>query len=191
MSEVVEPIVEPKEEELVSKKVVEEYKTDLFKFKSKAKEMEAEVQRLKDEQALREKATLEEQAEWKTLYEREKNEKAKVLQDLQAKSEFFVNTSKINTVVSKLGGFKKDSYTKFIDTSKIDVREDGTFDIDSINREVDRIKQEYPELLSIGPSNGKMPSNAPSNLNITNTNDFAKMSKEDLLAQFSKAMKGQ
>lgn len=187
-----EPVSQHSPEDLVSKKVVEEYKNDMFKYKSQLKEREAELQRIKDEQALREKRQLEEQAEWKTLYEREKAEREKTSKELQEKSQFFVNTSKINAVVQKLGGFKKDSYVKFVDTSRIDLREDGTFDADSINREVDRIKQEYPELLLAGPTTSKMPANAPANLSTgPNTNELSKLSTAELTKlAIQKTLKG-
>lgn len=196
MSEVVtelvktEPEVETKEE-LVSKKVLDEYKADFFKQKEAKKALEAENQRLKDQQALREKDELVKNEQWKQLYETEKTEKAKAQAELLAKSEFFVNSSKVNAVVQKLGGFKKDAYTKFIDTSKIDLREDGTFDTDSINREVDRVKQEHPELLAVGPASGKMPSNAPTNISSQNTNDLSKLSTAELLKLATqKSLKG-
>lgn len=174
------------QEELVSKKVVDEYKNDMFKYKSKMKETEAELQKLRDEKALFEKQKLEESQEWKTLYEREKEERAKALNELKAKSEFFIDTSKKNAVVQKLGGFKKDSYTRFIDTSKIDVREDGTFDEDSIGREVDRLKQEYPELLKIGVAQGKMPNEAPHNMGKPQDKNLGRMSSNELIDLYSK-----
>lgn len=196
MSEVVtepvktEPTAETKEG-FVSVKVLDEYKADFFKQKEAKKALEAENQRLRDQQALREKDELVKNEQWKQLYETEKTEKVKVQAELQAKSEFFVNTSKVNAVVQKLGGFKKDAYVKFIDTSKIDLREDGTFDSDSINREVDRVRQEHPELLAVGPASGKMPSNAPSNLSTQNTNDLSKMSTAELTKlAIQQALKG-
>lgn len=196
MSEVVtepvktEPTAETKEG-FVSVKVLDEYKADFFKQKEAKKALEVENQRLRDQQALREKDELVKNEQWKQLYETEKTEKVKVQAELQAKSEFFVNTSKVNAVVQKLGGFKKDAYVKFIDTSKIDLREDGTFDSDSINREVDRVRQEHPELLAVGPASGKMPSNAPSNLSTQNTNDLSKMSTAELTKlAIQQALKG-
>lgn len=175
--------------DLVSKTVLEDYKKDMFKYKQAAKERELELQKLRDQLALKEKQTLEEKEEWKTLYEREKEEKAKTLAELQKKSEFFLDTSKKNAVVQRLGGFKKDSYTRFIETSKIDVRDDGTFDEDSINKEVDRIKQEYPELLKIGNPQGKMPNEAPSNMGRPQDKNLKGMSTQELIELYSKVKK--
>ena len=173
------------ENDLVSKKVVEEYKNDMFKYKAKMKETEAELQSLRDTQALSEKQNLEDKEEWKLLYEREKDEKAKALGDLEIKSKFFIDTSKKNAVVQKLGGFKKDSYVSFVDTSKIDVRDDGTFDSDSIQREVDRIKQDFPELLKATAS-GKMPNEAPINMGQPQNRNLGTLSSSELLDLYSK-----
>lgn len=155
-------------DELVSKKVVDEYKNDMFKYKAKMKETEGELQKLRDAAVLAEKQSLEDKEEWKLLYEKEKEEGSKARVELENKSKFFVDTSKINSVVQKLGGFKKNEYSKFVNTSNVDVLEDGTFDRDSIAREVDRIKQEFPELL-LGPKPSKMPNEAPANMAHTST----------------------
>lgn len=177
---------EEKQDDLVSKSVLEDYKKDMFKFKEKVRNTEAELQRLRDEKALMEKQSLEENEEWKLLYEREKEEKSKALNELQNKSEFFIETSKKNAVVQRLGGFKKDSYSRFIDTSKIDVSEDGTFDTDSITMEVDRLKQEFPELLKNVSSPGKMPNEAPRNMGAPQPKKLDNMSMSELLAQYAK-----
>ena len=179
-------VEEVKQEDLVSKTVLEDYKKDMFKFKSETRDLKDELQRLRDAQALNEKQSLEEKEEWKLLYEREKDEKAKALGDLESKSKFFIDTSKKNAVVQQLGGFKKDSYNRFIDTSKIDVRDDGTFDSDSVNKEVDRLKQEYPELLRIGSATGKMPNEAPVNMGQPQDKNLSKMSMTELLSTYSK-----
>ena len=174
------------ENDLVSKKVLDEYKSDMFRYKSKMKETEAELQSLRDVQALSEKQNLEDKEEWKLLYEKEKEEKSKALGDLETKSKFFIDTSKKNAVAQKLGGFKKDSYVSFINTSNIEVNEnDGTFDGDSIQREVDRIKQEFPELLKIGTP-GKMPNDAPQNMGQPQNRNLGTLSSSELLDLYSK-----
>jgi len=180
---------ETKPEELVSKSVLEDFKKDMFKYKEKARNTEMELQKLRDEKVLMEKSSLEEKEEWKLLYEREKEEKANALSDLQSKSEFFMDSSKKNAVVQRIGGFKKDSYTKFIDTSRIDVRDDGTFDEESIVREADRLKQEFPELLKASPLPGKMPNEAASNMSAPQEKNLNNMSMDELLAQYTMAKK--
>lgn len=186
----VKAVEETKSDDLVSKSVLEDYKKDMFKYKEKSRNTEMELQKLRDEKALMEKSSLEEKEEWKLLYEREKEEKANALSDLQNKSEFFMDSSKKNAVVQRLGGFKKDSYTKFIDTSKIDVRDDGTFDEESILREADRLKQEFPELLKSSAAPGKMPNEAPMNMGPPQERKLNTMSMDELLAQYSKTKTG-
>jgi len=190
LSELVTSIEEEKKEQttendLVSKKVLDEYKNDMFKYKSRMKETEAELQSLRDAQALSEKQNLEDKEEWKLLYEREKEEKSKALGDLETKSKFFIDTSKKNAVAQKLG-FIKDSYVSFINTSNIEVNEnDGTFDGDSIQRDVDRIKQDFPELLKTVTS-GKMPNEAPINMGQPQNRNLGTLSSSELLDLYSK-----
>lgn len=146
-------------DELVSKSVVDDYKKDLFKFKDKFKESEARVQALLDEKALKEKKELTDAGEWKLLFEQEKIEKTNALSELQSKSDFFIDTSKRNAIIQKIGSFKKDSYASFIDTASISVNEDGTFNADQIAAEVDRLKQGFSELIN-GTQKSPMPNEA-------------------------------
>lgn len=161
--------VKPKPEELVSVSVLDEYKNDMFKYKSKMRENEAELQSLKNANALRDKEQLLEKEEWKVLYEKESTLRSQAQTELETKSNFFINSSKINSVVQKLGGFKKDSYSRFINTESIDMNDDGTFCEKSIVKEVDRMKQEYSELLTSHTAQ-KMPNVAPQNMQHLNQN---------------------
>ncbi len=181
---------EEKKEELVSQRVVDEYKNDMFKYKAKMRETEAELQKLKDNSTLLEKQSLEEKEEWKLLYEREKEEKSRALGELEQKSSFFIDTSKKNAVVLQLGGFKKSSYVSFVNPASIEVKEDGTFDEDSITREVDRIKQEFPELIKAASSPGKMPNEAATNFsNSSQDKKLNTLSGQELLDLYAKVNK--
>jgi len=183
--EKVEEKVEERTEDLVPKKVVEEYKKDLFKFKDKYRSTEEELKKLREQIALQEKASLEEKEEWKTLYEREKEAREKALSELEQKSQIFIDSSKKNAVVQRLGGFKKESYARFINTSNIEVNEDGTFNDDSLAAEVDRIKQEFPELLKMSTST-KMPNTAPQSTNGVTNIKLTELSPEQLIELYSK-----
>ena len=182
----VEKKEEPKvEDELVSRKVLDVYKNDMHKYKTRMKETEVELQELRDAKVLQEKQVLEEKEEWQILYEREKTEKVKMKEELDTKSSLFIDTSKKNAVIQKLGGFKKSDYAKFIDTGKIDVLENGVISEESIDREVDRIKQDYPELL-LGKPTGKMPNESPQNMGYTQNRSLNSLSSQELLDLYSK-----
>ena len=183
--EVEEKTEEIKKDELVSKKVLDQYKSDMFKYKSKMKDTESELQKLRDQIALQEKQTLEDSAEWKTLYEREKEEKTKALGELENKSKFFIDTSKRQSVIQKLGGFRKDSYASFIETSNINMNDDGTFNAESVLAEVDRIKQEFPELIKM-TTLGKMPNEAAQNMGQPQNRNLGNLSSSELLDLYSK-----
>ena len=72
----------------------------------------------------------------------------------------FVDYHKKNSVLDKVGGFKRDEYNKFIDVDSISMNEDGSIDSVSLDIEIDRIRQSYPELLKTA-SGTKLPNHAP------------------------------
>jgi len=144
-------------------KALNDYKSDMFKYKGKAKELEEENQRLKMQKESLERDQLEKNEEWKTLYENERKAKSEAVDELSNKSKQFVDSSKKNAVVQRLGGFKKDEYIRFINTENIELNADGLIDSESLNKEVDRIKQSFPELLKTSEI-GSLPTGAPSDV---------------------------
>ena len=175
----------PQQPDDVKEKALQDYKDDMFKYKERMRQAESELEAIRAEKAALEKAQLEKNEEWKVLYEREKSEREAAVQELQSKSTQFIDSSKKNAVVQSLGGFKKDEYTKFIDVSNIEVTETGTFSDESIKREVERLRQTFPELLKSfdGP---KLPSGAPSTVTPKEKIINANMSRAELLATYSK-----
>lgn len=177
--------VKPEE---VKEKAIQDYKDDMFKYKERMRQAESELEAIRAEKAALEKAQLEKNEEWKVLYEREKSERESAVNELQSKSKQFIDSSKKNAVVQHLGGFKKDEYAKFIDVSGIEVTESGTFSQESINKEAERLRQTFPELLKAfdGP---KLPSGAPSTVTTKEKKIDANMSRAELLATYSKLKK--
>ena len=169
----------------VKASAVQDYKDDMFKYKERMKSAQAELEAVLAEKAALERNQLEKNEEWKVLYEREKSERESAVSELQQKSTQFMDSSKKNAVVQQLGGFKKDEYSRFIDVSNIEVTDNGTFSSDSLNREVERVRQTFPELLKAfdGP---KLPGGAPSPVTQKDTKVSANMSRADLLAQYVK-----
>ena len=76
------------------KRIEAEYKADMFRYKERMKNAEAEAQALKDEKSQVLKANLEKNEEWKLLYEKEKSEKETATEALKKKSELFLNSTK-------------------------------------------------------------------------------------------------
>lgn len=134
-------------EDFVSKKAYEEIKADMFKFKTQMKEIEAERNQLKADKDAVEREKLEEQGKWKELYEKQKQKLQETEANLSSSKNQFVDFHKKQAVISKLGGLKKDDYAKFIDTNAVDVQENGKIDDSSVEAEVNRIKEQFPELI--------------------------------------------
>lgn len=134
-------------DEFVSKKAYEETKADMHKYKTMMKEIEAERNQLKADKEAAERESLEEQGKWKELFQKEKESRAKLEADLKQSKDSFVNFHKKNAVISKLGGLKNDEYSKFIDTESIEVQEGGKMSEASIEAEVNRIREKYPEII--------------------------------------------
>lgn len=166
----------------------ESYKQDMFKYKERMKLAEVGLAAAQAEKAALERVQLEQNEEWKTLYEKEKTERENAVVELHSKSKQFIDSSKINAVVQGLGGFKKDDYSKFIDPSNIEVTESGVFDTESLNKEVERIRQTFPELLKAS-SSPALPNGAPSSVTAPEPKILANMSRADLMAQFTKSRK--
>lgn len=178
----VQPQNEPQNPEDL-KKALEDYKSDMFKFKERAKQAEQLAKQLQSEKEVIEREALVKKEQWKELYEKERVAKESAVKELENKSQQFVDSSKINAVVQRLGGFKKDDYAKFINASNIEVTEQGTLDETSLSAEVDRIRQLYPELLKASPS-AVLPSEAPKPQSIK-PKSLSSMSKDELRDLYS------
>ncbi len=168
-------------------KAAADYKADMFKYKDKAKSVEAELAQMKAEKDATLKLNLEKNEEWKTLYQNEIAAKETAIADLKDRTTKYMNSSKINAV-SQAVQFKKAEYAKFVNTESIEVNENGTFNADSLNKEIDRVKQLYPELLKTHSPDAKMPTDAATK-HRPESKSLNKMTKDQLLAEYSKANK--
>lgn len=165
MSDVItEPKVEVEEDKYVSKSAYEEVKKDMFTFKTAKKDLEEKLKQIQAEKEELETSKLMEKEQWKQLYETEAN-KRKEMESIRLKEKNqFIDYHKKNAVISKIGGFKRDEYNSFIDVSKVEIDESGNILADSLEGEVTRIKQLYPELIKTSNSHS-LPSDAPKSFN--------------------------
>lgn len=144
----------------VDKSAYDAVSNDMHKYKGNIKILEAKIAQMEADNSSRETATLEQNKEFQRLYELEQAKNAELNSSLAEKSEKFIKSHKLNAVKEAVGGFKKKEYVKFIDTSKILVDDNGLVDENSVKNEVDRIRKEFPELLT--KKSGKLPpSDAP------------------------------
>lgn len=147
-------------DDFVSKKAYTDVSNDMHKYKSELKDVKAMLNQLNAEKSAGEKERLAEQGKWEDLYQKNELELNALKSERNAEQDKFVNYHKKNSVLNKIGSFKKDEYNRFIQTDKINMNEDGSIDSESLGLEVDRIRQEYPELLKASAGN-KLPNDAP------------------------------
>jgi hypothetical protein len=147
-------------EEFVAAKAYQEVQKDMFKYKTALKEKEAILSQLKLEKEQREQQALQDNEEWKTLYENTRSKLEEINKARTEEKEQFINYHKKNAVLKEIGGFKRDEYSKFINVSSVELDEEGNLVQESLLNEVNRIKQQYPELLKSSNAS-PLPADAP------------------------------
>ena len=165
------PKVEPKkldEAELrdYRKSTVAELGEEKHKLLKEVMDKKARLQKLADDNAsLTEqleqirKTELEKQGEWQQLYEQEK-ERANILETgIVEREQKMVEIHKMHAVAERIS-FRKPEYRTFIDKAAIVMDENGKIDSDSLNAEVDRVKQFHAELIDKDVKSN-LPNNAP------------------------------
>lgn len=134
------------------------------KLLSEKKNLQSENEKLKGESTERERRELESKEEYKKLYESSKTENEELKNKVKSHEERWQDALKLNAFNSALGDTKKiePKYYGFIDTSKILIDpETNKVDAVSVQKEVDRVTRDYPELIK-STIKGNMPNNAPS-----------------------------
>ena len=172
---------ETPENDSVSRKAFEEVSDSMHKFKRRNKEMEMELNRIKAEQEIRERESLKEKEDYKALAERleaQLEETSRLKQESEQKT---INFHKKNAVIQALGGFKKESYSSFIELGNISVDESGNLNQGDVQREVDRIRQNHPELLKSFKS-ANLPNEAANSDVATGGKDYKNMSPQEKAA---------
>lgn len=120
------------------------------KLLSEKKRMQAENNRLKQEAEARQKQELEAQAKFKELWESEKQRSVSLEEQVNVFQERWNDALKLDAFQNALGDSKRidPKYSGFIDTSKILIDpETNKVDKVSAQREVERVVNEYPEIV--------------------------------------------
>lgn len=168
--------VDDQKDDYVPKKAYEETKADLFKFKQRAKELEAKTNQLAADAEARDKQILKDNEQWKALYEKTNGELETVKSTLTKREQQMISVHKKNAILKEVGGFKKDEYANFINVDAVEMDESGTINAESLASEVNRIKQNYAELLK-GSAAPNLPNGAPKSFN--NDKEYKNMSLAD------------
>lgn len=154
-------------EEFVSRKAYTDVSADMHKYKNELKDAKAALNQINAEKEAAEKERLAESGKWQELAQKLEAEKVDLNNRNTQNEDRFLNYHKKQSVISKTGDFKQDEYHSFIKVENIVINEDNSIDEVSLNAEVDRIKQAYPELLK-GSSNTKLPNDAARGSDIGN-----------------------
>lgn len=154
------PNPQPPEEKTHSDKAFRKVSDDMHKYKAGEKAALDRVAELEQQIADKERAEQEKNGQYKKLYEDQLKINSDLKNTLSEKDDKFLKVQKLNAVKEQLGEFKKSEYNKFIDTSKIIIDNDGNVDLTTVENEVNRLKQQYPELLKV-QVNSDLPDEAP------------------------------
>lgn len=127
----------------------------------KARELEAEVQALRESIKQQENAKLEEKQEYKKLYEATRQELEAKKREQEERDKIIVNKEKQAALAKELGGLKNDAYFKFAELENIVIDDSGQVDQNSVRLEANRFRQAFPELIASTPS-VRVNSQAPS-----------------------------
>lgn len=152
--------------------------------------IQAELESLRAQQKEREEAELKDQNRWKELYESLHQENSQLKSSLSEKDQRWESAIKLDSFYRALNGRVIDSkYAGFIDTSKILLDpETGEVDQTTVQREVERIQKEYPEIIKGGQAKS-LPAQAPQGVHSGGVKSLKDLSKAEKMAMLSKAIR--
>lgn len=151
---------EVQKEKVHSDKAFRQVSDDMHKYKQMVKDQQEQLDAIQREREEEKRKSMEKNQQFEDLYNAELKRNEELVQKLAEKDSSFLNVQKLNAVKDKLGQFKKPEYNKFIDTSRIIVDNDGNIDQSTVDNEVNRLKQEYPELIKVKAASA-LPDEAP------------------------------
>lgn len=151
---------EKEQEKMHTDKAFRQVSDDMHKYKQANKDLQAQIDQMRTEREEEKRQAMEKNQQFEELYNAELKRNEELVKQLAEKDSNFITVQKLNAVKDKLGQFKKPEYNKFIDTSRIIVDNDGNIDQSTVDNEVNRLKQEYPELIKVKVAS-KLPDEAP------------------------------
>lgn len=160
MPENKEEVVIPKDDKTHSEKAFRKVSDDMHKYKSDNAELKSQIDKMNQLQEDEQRANLEKNDEYKKLYEDERHRNDDLQTKYDDRNSKFIDSQKINAVKDKLGQFKRSEYNRFIDTSRIIMDNEGNVDVMTVDNEVNRLKNEYPELIKAKKAS-KLPNQSP------------------------------
>lgn len=178
---------EAKKEAYVTKKAYEEVSQDMHKFKQKAKELEATVNEFQAQMKAQEDAKMQEQEQWKQLFEKREAELEAMRKEASEKDRRFQSSVKISALKQEIGGTIRDEYLRFANLDAIALNDDGTIDKASLQEVANGFRKEHGQLIQ--PSdNADITGHAPSSFvgKEKGVNELSLQEKIQLLEQIEK-----
>lgn len=180
------PSTDTAQDKLVPSKVVEDYRRDMHKYKSKAKEVSSRLAELEAKLKADEEAKMVEKQEWQKLYEQSEQEKKMLAQRLQDSTNKHLNTSKLSALKGELGGNVSDIYLKKLaNLDSIIVSEDGSIDSESLAAAANEFRNEHGQLIPKASTGNITNPASPSNLNPSLEKDLSSLSSSELLLKYA------
>lgn len=139
--------LELEKDEFVPKKAFSEVTMDMHKYKEQLKQAQAALNQLKAEKDLQDIEEKKQKEQWEELYKSESSKREQLERERSEERNKFLNYHKKQAVISKIGGFKRDEYSSFINVDSVQVDDNGNVVSESLDAEINRIKQNFPDLL--------------------------------------------
>ena len=151
-------------EDLVPRSSLKDFQTDMHKYKTLYKDAQAQLEAVKAEQALADERKLEEQNQWKTLYEKQKLEADTIRKSSTEKEQKLIKMQKLNAIKSKVS-LHSDDLLSFVNLDNIELDDNGLPTKDSLDREIEAFKQKHPYAIKKVAS-GVVPSVSPARTDV-------------------------
>lgn len=132
---------------------------------SEKKKLQERLEQVETQWKSKQEVELKEQNQWKTLYEQEQKNRTELHSKLTEQETRWNNAIKLDSFMQAMGSRKIDSkYAGFINLETIALDpETGTIDALSVQREVERICRDFPEIVKGAVQPKQLPPEAPRN----------------------------
>lgn len=135
------------ENEFVPRRAYEDVSRDMHRYKQTAREAQAARAEYESKLKSLEEEKMREQAQWKELYEREKQEAELAKKKAQDERNSYLTAVKKSALKSELGGRVKDVYLAHANVIAIELNEDGTINQESLLKVANDFRQNHGELI--------------------------------------------
>lgn len=176
-------------DEVVSRKAYEEVTRDMHKNKQKARELDMKLKEVETKLAAQEEAKMQEQQQWKELFEKRSQELEEERRRAQEKDDLLNRSVKMAALKNELGGTVKDQYLSFANLDAIEV-ENGMIDNESVRNVANEFRKEHGQLIPSSEASSVTGHAPASNSDIEVPKKISEMSTAELKKYYAQ-LKGQ